>query len=97
MVHLFRAWLINIGGSYSGTSFRASTLFIASKEVKQKLEWMLDCQLKDDYIGKNPIAFYPMNQTTNVGSTVLPLIDLLCRSFLLVVVELRPRTQLMLK
>ena len=38
-----------------------------------------------------------MNQTTNVGSTVLPLIDLLCRSFLLVVAELRPRTQLIFK
>ena len=67
MVHLFRAWLMNIGGSCSGTSFRASTLFVGTKEVKQKLEWMLDCQLKHDYIEKNPIAFYHMNQTTNVG------------------------------
>jgi hypothetical protein len=37
-----------------------------TKEVKKKLEWMLDCQLTHDFIGKNPIAFYPMNQTTNV-------------------------------
>ena len=39
-----------------------------TKEVEKKLEWMLDCQLTHDFIGeKNPIAFYPMNQTTNVG------------------------------
>jgi hypothetical protein len=38
-----------------------------TKEVKKKLEWMLDCLLTHDFIGKIPIAFYPMNQTTNVG------------------------------
>ena len=57
---------------------------------------MLDCQLTHDYMGNFFIAFCPMNQMTNVGSMVLPLIDLLCRSFLLVVAELRPRTQLIL-